>query len=122
MNDDTLLYRVIAAMLLQAGKVSSQAFRPKKPSDKKLLSVYDGDRIDSEAACRHYTRAGDNPPAGVLAVSVAECSSQCLSVRADPAPFPEHALIDFTPFGTNEIKRKSKFLRDAAVVRGWLPC
>lgn len=121
MNDDTLLYRVIdAAMLLQAGKVSSQAFRP-KPSDNKLLSVYDGDRIDSKAACRHYTRNSDNPPVGVLAVSVAECSSQCLSVRADPAPFPEHALIDFTPFGTSKIKRKSERLRDAAMVRGWLP-
>lgn len=121
MIDDTLLYRIIgAAMLLQAGRVSSQAFRP-KPSDNKLLSVYDGDRIDSEAACRHYTKDVGNPPAGVLAVSVAECSSQSLSVRADPTPFPEHALIDFTPFGTNKIKRKSERLRDAAMVRGWLP-
>ena len=120
MNDDTLLYRIIGTdKLLQIGDVSSQAFRPKL-SDNKLLSVYDGDLIDPETACQHYTRDGDNPPAGALAVSVAECRSQCLSVRADPASFPEHALIDFTPFGTNSIKRKSKRLRDAAMVRGWL--
>lgn len=121
MNDDTLLYRIIGtSMLLQAGQVSSQAFRPRR-IDNKLLSVYDGDRIDPEAACRHYTRDGDNPPSGVLAVSVSECNSQCLSVRADPEPFPEHVLIDFTPFGTSSIKRKSERLRDAAMVRGWLP-
>lgn len=120
MNNDTLLYRIIgASMLLQAGQVSSQAFHP-RPSDNKLLSVYDGDRINPKAARRHYTRDDDNPPVGVLAVSVAECSSQCLSVRADPIPFPEHALIDFSPFGTSSIKRKSKRLRDAAMVRGWL--
>lgn len=121
-NNATLLYRVISpAMLVQLGHVSSQAFRPRS-SDRKLLSVYDGDLITPPDACRQYTRADDNQPVGVLAVSHAECSAQSLSVRADPAPFHAHALIDFTPFGSNEIRRKSVSLRDVAVARGWLPC
>ena len=120
MNDGTLLYRVIStAMWLQSGHVSSQAFRP-RPSDRKLLSVYAGDLITPREAWRHYTKDYDNPPVGVLAVSVAECSARSLSVRADPAPFPEHVVIDFGPFGTNEIKRKSASLRDAATARGWM--
>lgn len=120
MNDGTLLHRVIsAAVLLQAGHVSSQAFRP-RPSDGKLLSVYDGDLIAPRDAWRHYTSDNNGPPVGVLAVSVAECSARGLSVRADPESFPEHVLIDFRPFGTNEIKRKSASLRDAAMTRGWM--
>ena len=120
MNDESLLYRVISpAVWLQSGHVSSQAFRP-RPRDNKLLSVYDGDQIAPEAAWRHYTSDYDNPPVGVLAVTVAECSAQDLTVRADPVTFLEHALIDFRQFGTNQIKRKSVCLRDAAAVRGWL--
>ena len=119
MNDDTLLYRVINPdKLFQAGKISSQAFRPRK-TDNKRLSVYDGDQIAPEAAWQHYTSDLENLPVGVLAVTVADCSSQSLPVVPDPIPFPEHTLIDFSAFGRNQIKRKSEYLRDAAERRGW---
>lgn len=119
MNNDTLLYRVINPdRLIQAGKVSSQAFRPRK-IDNKCLSVYDGDQITPEAAWRHYTNDLENLPVGVLAVTVADCSSQSLPVVPDPISFPEHTLIDFSAFGINQIKRKSEYLRDAAESRGW---
>ena len=119
MNDDTLLYRIINPdKLLQAGKVSSQAFRP-RPTDNKRLSVYDGDQITPEAAWVHYTDDPENPPVGVLAVTVAECSAQALPVVPDPVSFPEHALIDFREFSTSQIKKKSGGLRDAAEKRGW---
>lgn len=119
MNNDTLLYRVINPdRLIQAGKVSSQAFRPRK-TDNKRLSVYDGDQITPGAAWQHYTNDLESLPVGVLAVTVADCSSQSLRVVHDPIPFPEHTLIDFSPFGTNQIKRKSEYLRDAAESRGW---
>ena len=58
--------------------------------------------------------------AGVLGVTVSECSTEQLTARSDPVPFPEHVLIDFTEFGTNQIKKKSVRLRDKAIVRGWL--
>lgn len=120
MNDYTLLYRVINPdKLFQAGKVSSQAFRPRK-IDNKRLSVYDGDQTTPETAWQHYTSDLENLPVGVLAVPVADCSSQSLPVVPDPIPFlEEHTLIDFSAFGINQIKRKSEYLRDAAERRGW---
>ena len=119
MNDQTLLYRIVNSNYVQGGKVSSQAFRP-RPWDRKRLSAYDGDRISPQAAWRHYTNDMSNPPTGVLGVTVSECSTAQLTARPDPVPFPEHVLIDFTEFGTNQIKRKSENLRDMAVERGWL--
>ena len=119
MNDNTLLYRVINSNYVQGDVISSQAFRP-RPIDRKRLSAYGGDQISPDAAWRHYTRDPSDPPTGVLAVTVAECHAERLPVQPDPEPFPEHVLIDFTAFGTNQIKRKSESLRDNAVVRGWL--
>ena len=119
MNDNTLLYRVVNSNYVQGGKVSSQAFRP-RPRDHKRLSVYDGDQIGPEAVWRHYTSDLSNPPTGVLAITVAECYAEQLPVQPDPVPLPEHVLIDFTAFGTNQIKRKSESLRDKAVAREWL--
>ena len=120
MNQDTLLYRVINPdKLLQSGQVSSRAFRP-RPQDNKMLSVYDGDQIAPEAAWRHFANNPDmTPPAGVLGVAVAECSTEGLDALPDPDAFPEHVLIDFRAFGSNQIKRKSKRLRDAAEARDW---
>lgn len=119
MNDYTLLYRVVNSSYVQGGQVSSQAFRP-RPLDRKRLSAYDGDKISPQAAWRHYTKDPSNPPAGVLGVTVSECSAERLPVKPDPKPFPEHVLIDFTEFGTRQIKKKSERLRDKATVRGWL--
>ena len=119
MNDYTLLYRVVNANYVQDGAVSSQAFRP-RPIDRKRLSAYDGDQISPEDAYWHYTRNPSEPPFGVLAVTVSECYTEKLPVHPDPAPFPEHVLIDFTEFGTNQLKRKSENLRDKALARGWL--
>ncbi len=119
MNEHTLLYRVIGSgMWIQEDLVASQSFRPRR-IDNKLLSVYDGDQITPESAWFHYTKELSNPPAGVLAVTVSECLDLDLPVVPDPETFPEHALIDFRAFGTNQIKRKSERLRDLALVRGW---
>ena len=119
MNDCTLLLRVINSNYVHQGKVSSQAFRPRS-QDRNQLSTYDGDQITPAGAWRHYTRDPSNPPAGVLAVTVAECCAELLTVLPDPEPFPEHVLIDFSEHGTSQIKKKSERLRDKAEVRGWL--
>ena len=119
MNDETLLYRVISSgVWVQSGHVSSQAFRPRR-SDNKRLSVYDGDQITPQDAWSHYTREDYRLSVGVLAVTVSECSAQDLPTLPDPQTFAEHVLIDFSKFGTNQIKRKSSLLRDFAVARGW---
>jgi hypothetical protein len=56
----------------------------------------------------------------VLAVTVAECVTEGVTARPDPAPFPEHAVIDFTGKDKKTKKQIAGFLRDKAVVRDWL--
>ena len=120
MNDYTLLHRVIKPYwLVQNEVVSSQAFRP-EPWDENLMSVYDGDQMTAEKAWYHYTRDPNRPPPpGVLSVTFAEYTAEELPVCPDPDTFPEHVLVDYRGFRTNQIKRKSANLRDIAVERGW---
>jgi hypothetical protein len=117
-TDDTLLHRQIHPLWVQQGRVTSQAFRP-TPKDQKCLSVYDGDQISAENAWMHYTAKLGLMSTGVLAVSVAECIAQGLSVSPDPAPFPEHTLIDFSAFSEKPIRTIAKHLKARAELRGW---
>ena len=119
MNDDTLLYRQVHPNWTVDGGISSQAFRP-TPKDEGLLSVYDGDKIDPEAAWHHYRSELGLASAGVLGVSVAECNDLQLPARPDPAPFPEHAVINFTGLSNSKRERKADRLKAAANERGWL--
>ena len=118
MNDATLLHRQVNPSWIQQGRVTSQAFKP-TPKDEFKLSVYDGDLIGPEDAWVHYTQTLSRGSVGVLAVTVAECRSHELDARPDPEPFPEHAIVDFSGLGTNQIEKKSKKLKASAVDRGW---
>ncbi len=118
MTDNTLLHRQVHPSWVQQGRITSQAFRP-TPKDQQRLSVYDGDQISPEAAWTHYTDALGFASTGVMSVSVAECAAQALSAAADPTPFPEHVLIDFSRLAENRIKAKAKLLKAAAEARGW---
>lgn len=119
MNDDTLLYRQVHPSWIVDDNVSWQTFRP-TPKDEGLLSVYDGDKIDPEAAWNHYRSELGLTSEGVLGVSVAECNDLQLPARPDPAPYPEHAVIDFTGLSRSQTKRKAGRLKVAANERGWL--
>ena len=118
MTDDSLLHRQVHPIHIQQGRVTSQVFRP-TPKDSKRLSVYDGDQIDAEAAWEHYTGGLGYNSVGVLSVTVRECQDEELPVHADPEPFPEHAVIDFTACSSNQIKSKAKRLKVVAEARGW---
>lgn len=118
MNDATLLLRQIHPSFMKLGRPTSAAFRP-TPKDEFELSVYDGDQITPRAAHAHYCSQKCDS-AGVMAVTVSECSALELSARPDPTPFPEHAVIDFKGLGTNQCEKKGKKLRDMAVQRGWM--
>lgn len=118
MNSETLLLRQIHPRFVQRDRVTSQAFTP-RATDGNRLSVYDGDQIGPEAAWRHYTTRQSLESAGVMAVTLAECTALDLSVRSAPEPFPEHAVIEFGALGRNAINRAAKRLRDAASKRGW---
>ena len=119
MNDLTLLYRQVHPSWVSGGEITSQAFRP-TTKDNNLLSVYDGDQITAGAAWQHYTRDLGFASSGVVAVSAADCRDVQLPVKPDPAPFPEHAVIDFTGLSRSAIERKADYLKSAAIGRGWL--
>lgn len=118
MTPETMLWRQVHPSFVQAGRITSQVFRP-SPKDKGRLSVYDGDQITAEGAWEHYTEELEYESIGVMGVTVQECQNQDLEARPDPAPFPEHAVIDFSGFSGNQIKKKAKRLKRVALSRGW---
>jgi hypothetical protein len=118
MTGATLLLRQVHPSFVQDGRVTSQAFRP-TPKVQSLLSVYDGDLITTENSWRHFTSQDNCTSAGVLAATFDECTAEGLTVRPDPEPFPEHAVIDFTGCSANQIEKKSKKLKAKAESRGW---
>jgi len=119
MNQETLLYRQIPGCYIQNGHVSSLAFRP-MPKDKDKLSVYDGDKIEPEAALRHFIEELHGQTEGVLAVSGEECQGKGLPFVEDYSTHYYHALIDFSGKSGNACKRLSEYLRNFAENRGWL--
>jgi hypothetical protein len=119
MTDATLFLRQIHPSFIQAGRVTSQAFRP-TPKDDSLLSGYDGDRITPVQSYLHFINQDGCRSAGVLGVTVAECALEALPVRPDPAPFPEHVVIDFSGIPEKQKEKKAKRLRVAAEARDWL--
>jgi hypothetical protein len=118
MTGGTLLFRQVNPSWMQQGRPTSQVFRP-TPKDQKRLSVYDGDQMTAERAWVHFTSDLGRSSVGVLAVTVQECREQELPVVADPQPFPEHVIVDYSRFSENEIKSKAKRLKATAETRGW---
>lgn len=119
MNDQTLLLRQVHPAWRQAGGITSQVFRP-TAKDGSRLSVYDGDLIQAPAAWAHYTGVLGFRSCGIVAVSAGECRQEDLRTESDPAPFPEHAVIDFGSLSRQELELKAKRLKLIAETRGWL--
>ena len=119
MNSDTILLRQVHPIWIQQGRMTSQVFRP-TPKDQQKLSVYDGDLICAEESWLHFTVDLGHMSAAVAGVTMGECTTENLSVRPDPAPFPEHAVIDFAGISESKIRSLAKLLRARAEARGWL--
>lgn len=114
MADNTHLYRQVHPSWVQAGRVTSQVFKPTAKDDNKL-SVYDGDQISAEKAWMHYTKELGHSSSGTLATTVGECRNESLNVRFDGEPFPEHVSIGFESRGDKSIDGIAKRLRNAAI-------
>jgi hypothetical protein len=119
MNGITQLLRQVNPNFIQDGYITSQVFRP-TPKDEQQLSVYDGEKISASAAHAHFVQNPSCSSAGIVAVSVDECTTLDLSTIPDPDTFPEHALIDFTGLEKKDTERKAKQLKALAINRGWL--
>jgi hypothetical protein len=114
---ETLLLRQIHPSFVQAGRVTSQAFRP-TPKDQGLLSVDNGDLVHAQATWQRHTASGSQS-AGVMAVSRAECDLYGLSVIEDGHPYIEHCSIDYSSYNNTVREQKAKLLRNKAQSRGW---
>lgn len=119
MTETTMLLRQIHPVFVVADKATSQAFRP-TPKDAGRLSVYDGDSITPEKAWAHYTTVLGLQSSGTMGILVRECATSKLLTLADPAPFAEHCLIDFTALSKPEWETATKLLKRFANDRGWL--
>jgi hypothetical protein len=119
-TEKTQLLRQVHPNFIQNGEVGVLAFRPNQ-NDNGHLSVYDGDQITPERSHVHYTQVQKLKSAGVLAVTVAECTSESLPAVSSPLPnFVEHAHIDFNGCDKKQLRDKSKALLAFAVDRKWL--
>ena len=118
MTQDSLLFRHVNPNFVREGRITSQVFKP-TPKDKKLLSVYDGELITAQNAYMHNTVRLGFSSVGVVAVTPAECGKLGLPVNSDPIPVREHAVIDFQGCSNTQIINKAKYLKDAALRRGW---
>jgi hypothetical protein len=114
-----LLHRQVNPSWIQNGRMTSQAFSP-TPKDSSLLSVYDGSMISADASFHHFTAIQKLSSAGTVSVDITEVINVGLSWRLDPAPFLEHAVIDFSLIETAaKIKAKAQTLAELARTRGW---
>ena len=119
MKPETMLLRQVHPSFVQAGRVTSQAFRP-TPKDEGKLSAYDGDQIDAPGSWTHYTETLGLPSVGTLGLTVAEFEQEDLVVIPDGVPFAEHVSIDYSAFDRGKIEKKAKRLKKTSVARGWL--
>jgi len=118
-NEEQTLHRQVHPAWVQEGRITSQAFGP-TPKDAGLLSVYDGLQIAAEGSFNHYTAVLKLTAIGTVSVAESEVTEVGLPWRPDPAPFPEHAVIDFTGFPTaGKMKAKAQALAERARQRGW---
>lgn len=119
MTTDTLLLRQVNPSWVQAGRITSQVFKP-TPKDDKRVSAYDGDQITPKDSWTHYNEELGFQSVGVVAVTVGECEKHELIAEPDPEPFPAHVVIKFDGCVSNsQIEKKAKHLKKAAETRGW---
>jgi hypothetical protein len=73
MTPSTLLLRQVHPGFVQAGRITSQVFRP-TPKDEGYLSVDNGDLITPQQAWQRFTANPAVASAGIMAVTWAQCA------------------------------------------------
>ena len=119
MTDATQLLRQVNPQFVENGRPSFLVFRLTK-TDNGLLSVSDGDLTTGADSWKHHTEVLKKKSVGVVAVSFAECMAEELPPRSDPAPFPEHAVIDCSRHDKAAYDIKRLILLNHALARDWI--
>jgi hypothetical protein len=116
-----LLHRQVHPSWIQAGRPTSQAWRP-TPKDEGLLSVSRASQRAAADSYRHHTKVLGRLSAGVWGVTVEECTGVGLSAFADPIdepiPDPAHAVIDFRGLSDKDCRIRGAQLQNLANKRG----
>lgn len=116
-DPDEQLLRQVHPSWIQAGRPTSQLFRP-TAKDEGLLSVSRGSKTTAAAAFELHTRVKGLQSVGVWGIHVAHCADAKLAVLEDPLtePFadPAHAVIDFRGLGEKDVRAKSQLLKAVA--------
>lgn len=117
-DSEELLYRQVHPSWIQAGRPTSQAFRP-TPKDAGLLSVSRGSCTTAEQAYRLHTEEKKCQSAGVWSVLVGDCAAVERTVHADPLTEPvhdaAHAVVDFTGLADPKARAVASVLKAKAV-------
>ena len=126
MNINTLLLRQVHPSFVlkdnisvQVFTASSQTFRP-TPKDDLKLSVYNNEKFSPQESYNHFISQEGNFSFEVLAVNSLECQKESLTCLEDNNPFDGHSIIDFSGKSKGQIEKSAKYLRSAAMSRGWL--
>lgn len=116
-DQDEALFRQVHPDWIQAGRPTSQAFRP-SPKDEGLLSVARGSKTTAAAAFELHTQRRSLRSVGVWGFRLRDCSEIGLDAYDDPVatpvPDPAHAVVDFLSLGHNDIRAKSQLLKARA--------
>jgi hypothetical protein len=124
MEKETLLHRQVHPSFVQADKISvqvfitSQVFKP-TPKDDNKLSVYNSEKFTAKESFSHFVSEPKNNSIGVVSVNLEECNLEELTVVEDNFPFDGHCHIDFKDLTSNQVEKKAKKLKIAAINRGW---
>lgn len=119
---EELLWRQVHPDWMQAGRCTSQAFKP-TPKDKGQISVSQSSLVSAEDAFQFHISTLDLESAGVWAITVGDASSVGYAVLDDsqnPVPNtpPGHALIDARQESGSRQKTLARALASAANDRG----
>lgn len=124
MEKETLLHRQVHPSFVQADKISVQVFITSQvfkstPKDNNKLSVYNSEKFTAKESFFHFISEPKNNSIGVVSVNLKECSLEELNVVEDNLPFDGHCYIDFKDLTPNQVEKKAKKLKIAAINRGW---
>ena len=114
---DELLFRQVHPAWIEAGRPTTQAFRP-SAKDEGLLSVARGSKTTAASAFELHTQTRRLASVGVWGFRVRDCSEIALDAYddpvTDPVPDPAHAVVDFSALGHKDARAKSQLLKARA--------
>ena len=123
MKKETLLHRQVHPSFVQGDQISvqvfitSQVFKP-TPKDDNKLSVYNSEKFTAKESYSHFISDPTNSSIGVVSVNLEECNLEELTVVEDNQPFDGHCYIDFKNLASNQVEKKAKKFKLAAINRG----